>query len=267
MRKAIALVGVVAFVASAATAAVEIFPTTRDSFVLGHRQEMQIGGGQVTRHRMAKADWQHFQLFDFDFAAINAAIAADPTATVRFKVYYDGGGADNQQILVRAFTAPNDWTEGDQTGAWTSFGWTEDTKQVTRNYAGAEWMWDYGDPTTDVDDKKVWDVANCTLWDPADANVWLEDLPYTENGNYVPVADKTVMGYRGCVLDAAFLTALTDADLKGIYVTTGSWANAMGLSRERGTGGQYAAYIIVPEPASLVVLGLGGLALLRRKRR
>ena len=267
MKNVLAALCVVGLVASVASA--QVFPTTRDSFILGHSSEMNIGGGLVTSQRMAKAGNQHFQVFDFDFAGLNAYIAANPTVPVRFNAYYTGGGADAQQIQVRAFNAVNDWTEGDQTAAWTNFGWTMGTKQVLRHYAGGVWhVNDNGTPTSTGDDFQEIDAAASDLWNPADSNEWLEDLAYTQNGADLTIVDASVAGFLSVELDAAFLTALQDGDLKGIYVTTDSWANASGRSREYGSVAAFAAFIEVPEPFSMTLLGLGGLGLLiRRKRR
>ena len=70
MKKVLAALCVVGLVATVASA--QVFPTTRDSFILGHSSELNIGGGMVTSQRMAKAGNQHWQLFDFDFTALNA---------------------------------------------------------------------------------------------------------------------------------------------------------------------------------------------------
>lgn len=256
--------------------------------------------GAMTHARFIKSR-QHFILMDFDWAAIEADMLANPGEDVLFSIVPTG--TDN--IMYRKCglvlsVADADWPyEGDGLSQFTNFNWTDPTVNyaITSQYPqtigmynpdypayipNPDWPPDPPDPTVPefILDPQVWEIivddvnsVGNWLWDEFDAR----RLDYQNPNKLWFIGGNEVRAE--CVLDPAWLAHLiagTDPDGTAGFGAIGFYTYD---TEGYGTAWNFEAYLseagqdlspritIVPEPASMLLIGLGGIAMLLRKRR
>lgn len=289
MKKALVLLVVLSMTSWAMGAPAMSFPVNRDA-----GQDMgssDANSGAATMVRGAKATWREDSSFyDWDTAAIESFIGANGGTAMVSKVVFgvypgtlwgrDLVNPDTVGIKVYGLQSQTDWMEGNGTSIWTNWNWTLGTAAVTENRAQAMWRWnDGGTPGITTDDFKEldpmsqdWIDVGGTARDLRDPQMW----PIQNAKDLIAPAAGWAVGTPVEVdLDPAFV-----ADLLGNGMNRGIvlWENAdlphpddnwQAHMKEWG-GGARAAYIrveMIPEPATMVLLGLGGLGMLIRRKR
>lgn len=247
---------------------------------------VHTSGGADPNVRGAKNPWdEDTSYYDWDTAAVDAWINANggraQVASVEFfiKPYTCPGQGTTVGIQVFTLQSQNDWAEGDGTayngGSWN---WTQGTPSSTYSNAREYWLVnDNGTPGDTSDDFNQMDAAQTVPW--LDAGGTARSINATQlRGMQNSVDwDPGDVGdvYYGVALDTAFWTDILDnANNRGIILwdeldapnPDENWQVHM----REDAGGANAAYLkvtMVPEPASMTLLVLGGLGVLLRKKR
>ena len=266
MRKALVILTVVALFSSVASA--QLFYPTRDAAINKESSEKYASGGIVTQARAAKYR-QHYMLMNFDWAAIEAAglTYADPVYTLSMKSADDRLDGIRARILI----SENDVNTvvADGNCQFTNFSWTNPdvNPATTSQYAQTYAMDDPLNPGTWIEDP-----AKCIgAWPWGDFD-GLRNVAGQYNA--LPL----VFGVKGVRSDvvlndwwvAQIFTGqgMNGNTLQGIYTfdLDGAGNNGEAYFSEAGTAD--SPYIqVTPEPASLLLIAVGGIGLLLRKRR
>ena len=148
----------------------------------------------------------------------------------------DGQGNSTWTPKVSAFYSTTDWVE------------MEATNNKASNAAG----WD------GVVGKLFWSLVDVDNVAPVVGN-W-----QTHSGG-TPL----VIQWNSAVLEPAVVTALLDTNCRGLRMWDEDYHNTTNCSREKWGGAAAPSLVleIIPEPASLTLLGLGALGALIRRRR
>jgi hypothetical protein len=237
---------------------------TRDAGINRAGGEQYANMGVMTQVRVAKGR-QHYLLMDFDWAAIKAEVDATPGAWAELSVV----NADDQFVgafcrVVMSGTDTVDWIEGDGASAFANFNWTNPTQVAAVTSHAPQTLSDGLDPAGPIP------AANDWPWNDFDGR---RDQDGFKNTTLLVFA---AAGVRtpGCVLDADILASLASGVTPhgdaacGLYTYDSGtyWLNGEVYTREAGTD-LSPRIDVVPEPATMLLIGLGGAALLLRKRR
>ena len=280
MEKGIVLL-VVASLASAALGVPQMqFYVDRDN---GFDENAVLAdGGAESSVRGAKKSWREdVSAYGWDAEAISNWIAANGGMAAVQKVELFimpksdplTGAAG---IRVGAFYSQNDWVEGDGTHYnWGSLNWSEGTGAATYSYAETYWKW-----TDDTHTAKEVDTALTKAWTdlagnplPPGGDNGFDDAPTTWNStNYF--GQNGANAYSSVVVDMSLFEDLLDPDTtyaRGLYLAdmNNSAGNENWEVYMKEAGADKAAYleVTVPEPATMLLLGLGGLGVLIRRKR
>lgn len=265
MKRLLVIAVAVSLCASVAVAG-DYYPI-KDSGSAGHSAENLSNQGAKSPDRAMK--WrQHCLLMDFDWAAIEADLLANPGYHAELGLV---PVTDNLEYFFCSLQLAGndvDWVEGDGTN-WNNFNWTapDVNPAVTNQYSQTIAMDDPLNPGTWILDP----VASTGAWPWGDLTGKRNNAGY-RNANDMTFGKGGV--YAWAVLDAAFLGHL-------IAGTTPEGEASVGLYTYdyMGFGSNESVYLsesgqatspmvrVVPEPASMLLIGLGGIAMLLRKRR
>lgn len=275
MKRALVIVAVLTvFAVSLPESFADIFYATRDNGNDHNGGEYYVNRGARQSVRAGKGTGQETWYGDFDTAAMLAWEAANPLQagqSYQFTLYLKGSGewlaVDN--LSVKTLNLLNDWVEGDSSsGNFTQWGWTDpfNNPAATAYYSAT-----YEDPLSPGNP----DLARSVRWtSPAGAqgqyngNNSLHDLTNTAQLWGSPVETGY---YMGALLDDAIVNDLLNNPLnRGL----GTWndvtaGNDSVYTQNAAIGNRpyIEAFVVVPEPATLGLLLLGGVAGLIRRRR
>ncbi len=286
MRKLLAILAVVALFAVAAQADIVMdFYPTKDSGINRAGGEDYANMGAISQCRVAKFR-QHYALMNFDWAAIEAFRAANMGPGITFKYEFsmvsaqDGLNNVNARIVIVCNSV--DWAEGDGASQFTNFNWTDPkvNAAVTSHYAQTLAMdnpappppyvvdatnstgaWPWGDMDAGRGTQWFYNPANL-VFGLANVRTFVELQPWFMDDMLV----------KGTVWDWANDVAAggPNGTIRGIYTydVNNAGSNSEAYLSNAGTDKSPLIRVtVIPEPASLALIGMGGLALLLRKRR
>jgi hypothetical protein len=228
--------------------------------------EEYTNGGACTQARFMKGR-QHYFLMDFDWAAIEADLLANPGYHAEFSMVPASDASNFMWCSLQISENTVDWIEGDGPDQFTNFNWTNPTV----NYA----LTSQYSQTIGMDDGAggvVVDPVNSTgawPWGDFDGkrNVAgfrnATDITFSTSGVrvYTPL-DPVWLGHliAGTTPDGGVSVGFYTYDSTSFFQNNEAYLSDAGMALS-------PMISVVPEPASMLLIGLGGIGLLLRKRR
>ena len=289
MGRLFTIVVALGFCASMASAEVTAsFNVNRDCSLDSHDAGGNVNGGAGSvEMRGAKASWEEdTSLHDWDIGTINAWIASNggygnvTKVELFIKPLSDQwstagpGTVTGRGICVNLMLSGVDWAEGDGMDLWTRYNWSEGRAAATFRFAQHYYKTEGGVKVDDLDQSVKWQRADGTQVDSL--RDLYPDATALNSARWTPGIGAPVDVYYGVELDAGFWEALLDrgqtSSVRGVILwdhddagTNDNWSFS---TRENPSGdATYLKVTMIPEPASMALLALGGLAMIRRRRQ
>jgi hypothetical protein len=228
----------------------EQFPVNRDAGINGFPGEENNNTGASGRVRGAKFH-QHAALFDWDKAAIQAFLAANPgQVSATFNIF--PAGAPDTDVMVQTVESQNDWVEGDGTGdCCNQFGWTEGTPAVTNLFAQEVYFFTADGPVVDEENSLPWlndeDGSQFRLINPG------ESMPNFVNSVPFALAAWETDAFIGVELDAELVEDLiNNPNNRGLQLSAPASASNWPVSMKE-QGAEETAFLevtVTPLPGS-----------------
>ena len=265
MRNALAILTVVVLFSSVASA--QLFYPIQDIAINKAGGEQYASGETCTQARVAKYR-QHYALMDFDWAAIEAAglAYAAPVYTLSMRSADDRLDGIRARILISSNNTPLVVSDG--SCQFTNFSWTNPdvNPATTSQYAQTYAMDDPDNPGNWIEDP----VKSIGSWPWGDF-----DGPRNLVGQYNPNAltfglngVRTEVDLHPLWMATIFTGTAPAGPVRGIYTFDLDNAGSNGEAYLSEAGTADSPYIqVTPEPASLLLIAVGGIGLLLRKRR
>ncbi len=279
MRKAVAVIAIVCFICQYGWGVPLIITPTKDTVICNYSTEQDCNlGGVSNQSRVAGGSGGNNYKGAFDFATHNVqagnalydwlvANGITPTGAgakaaidagilkVEFGVAQVGTQLNTAAVEIRTIDSLTDWKEGNGTSRYNNFMWT--------NLGGA---------ATCTNPAQILPSEGAALgagWGPA-GNALFHQATYTKISVADMVWDGVADAYAFATLTSEGVRQLMDEPLnRGLYTfKTNAGSNGYAYTREAsGTAHDpELVFSIVPEPASLSLLALGGLAMRRRRQ-
>jgi len=283
MKRGLAILALVVLFASVGAAAPIVleYPATRDTSCIGAGQAhcnagampwIRAGKGVSNSGELALIGWSDHagMLAEIEAAAASMGVALDsPFVQCTYKIYIgpkynDSMDATVKNLSVGAVMHENvTWYEGDSTNYDAPYDWTECTYAATwSNAAEFDPNWVCDPPLTVIDWK---DPTN--HW----SNREFKQLPVIQNSTGWTAGDLANDAWSPpLTLDYnVWYNLLAYDHVVGIKQWGSGWGNADNVemaTKDEGRG-PVMTFTIIPEPASLLLMGIGGVGLMLRRKR
>jgi len=222
--------------------------------------------GAISSCRFMKGR-QHYLLMDFDWAAIEADLLANPGYYVRFSMVPSSDASNYFSCSLQLSENTVDWIEGDGMSQFTNFNWTNPTTTHAVTSQRSQ--------TIGMDDGAggvIFDDPNSLgPWPWGDFDGKRNRLGY-RNAYSLTFSTAGIRAYT--VLHAGWVKYLFDGNTPdggpsvGFYTydSVNFFKNNEAYTSDAGQA-LSPRIDVMPEPASMLLIGLGGIGLLLRKRR